>query len=179
MNQDIIQNFTDPAALINSESQIVAINKKLEQWSIGDIVGMDLPIFAGLIFEIESQEIMAGILKSGSGCSVLSTLEGDIVEVHLIGLDSEGYILLLKKTNEENTNFEISYKSLIARSPIATAIYRPDGSPKYYNEAYGNIWGAPSEMGKALTSNSDYNIFKDEQLDEIGLMPFIQKGFGG
>ncbi|MEM1407472.1 MAG: PAS domain S-box protein [Bacteroidota bacterium] len=179
MNQDIIQNFADPAALINSSSKIIAINKKLEQWSIGDIIDKDLYFFARLVFDIESRKIMADILEAGSGCSMLSTLKGDIVEANLIRLDSTGHILLLKKTNEKHTNFEISYKSLISKSPIATAIYRPDGSPKYYNEAYGNIWGAPSEMGRTLTSNSDYNIFEDEQLDEIGLMPFIQKGFGG
>ncbi|MEM9390404.1 MAG: PAS domain S-box protein [Bacteroidota bacterium] len=179
MNQDIIQNFADPAALINSSSKIIAINKKLEQWSIGDIIDKDLYFFARLVFDIESRKIMADILEAGSGCSMLSTLKGDIVEANLIRLDSAGHILLLKRTNEKHTNFEISYKSLISKSPIATAIYRPDGSPKYYNEAYGNIWGAPSEMGRTLTSNSDYNIFEDEQLDEIGLMPFIQKGFGG
>ncbi len=71
------------------------------------------------------------------------------------------------------------YKPLIEESPVATAIYRPDGTPKYYNRAYGTIWGASPEVGRKLVKSGGYNILKDEQLDELGLRPFLEKGFGG
>ncbi len=80
----------------------------------------------------------------------------------------------LRKKEEDSR-----YKPLIEESPVATAIYRPDGTPKYYNRAYGNIWGAGSEIGRKLVKSGSYNILEDEQLDELGMRPFLEKGFSG
>ncbi len=85
------------------------------------------------------------------------------------------HIYVVEKTLDDHSQ----YKQLISESPIATAIYWPDGAPKYFNKAYGKIWGAGSEIGHTIVADSKYNIFEDEQLREVGLMPFIEKGFKG
>ncbi|MTI23283.1 PAS domain S-box protein [Fulvivirga sp. RKSG066] len=72
---------------------------------------------------------------------------------------------------------ESRFKPLIEKSPIATAIYNPCGRPRYFNKAYGAIWGAESGTGELAIR--DYNILQDEQLVELGIMPFIQKAFAG
>lgn len=72
---------------------------------------------------------------------------------------------------------ESRFKPLVEESPIATAIYDRNGQPKYFNKAYGKIWGAKSSM--SLHVIDAYNILEDIQLMNLGIMPFIEKAFAG
>ena len=72
---------------------------------------------------------------------------------------------------------ESRFKPLVEESPIATAIYDRNGQPKYFNKAYGRIWGARSSM--SLHVLDSYNILEDIQLMDLGIMPFIEKAFSG
>ncbi|MEP2773833.1 MAG: PAS domain S-box protein [Fulvivirga sp.] len=86
-------------------------------------------------------------------------------------------LMTLQQLAIEPVNKKSRFKPLIEESPIATAIYNPCGSPKYFNKAYGAIWGA--ERGSSREVIEKYNIFNDDQLVELGVMPFIQKAFDG
>lgn len=70
-----------------------------------------------------------------------------------------------------------SFKPFIEESPLATVIFSIDGSPKYFNKAFHNLWEATPEAINEVSSR--YNIFEDEQLNELGIMPFIHRGFSG
>lgn len=74
-------------------------------------------------------------------------------------------------------NRESRFKPLVEESPIATAIYDRNGQPKYFNRAYGKIWGARSRMSTHVID--EYNILEDIQLMDLGIMPFIEKAFAG
>lgn len=86
-------------------------------------------------------------------------------------------LMTVQKIENTHSEKKSRFKPLIEESPIATAIYNPCGAPKYFNKAYGAIWGA--EKGTSQQVIEKYNIFNDDQLVELGIMPFIQKAFDG
>ncbi|MEL7001463.1 MAG: PAS domain S-box protein, partial [Bacteroidota bacterium] len=79
-------------------------------------------------------------------------------------------LLFTKKT-------KIKYKSLIADSPIATAIYSLHGRAKYFNKAYAKLWGAKGD--EEVKNLSDYNLLEDEQIINQGIRPYIQRAIKG
>ncbi|MEM7107617.1 MAG: PAS domain-containing sensor histidine kinase, partial [Bacteroidota bacterium] len=154
-------------------------NEAFKDWRQIKIVGKRFEYLAEQFSDWCSKEDLIDAFTKGESRS-FSIGPTSYIEFNVIQLASSNAILRFKHHQSESKLVDrTSYKSLIAKSPIATAIYRPDGSPKYFNEAYGDIWGAPREVGRALVSNTAYNIFEDEQLDDIGLTLFVQKGFSG
>jgi len=49
----------------------------------------------------------------------------------------------------------------------------PDGITIMVNRAWEKLWGV------TINDLSDYNILKDTQLEELGILPYIKKGFAG
>lgn len=179
MLESLIKTFKVPAIAVGPDLKMISSNDQANEWIKTHPGCKGFSEFINIKFGDVYGHAWSNLLDPRSQAIVTHDLDGDITEVSATLLDHGNYLVLFKRLRKDVNKIENSYKSLIEKSPIATAIYRPDGTPKYYNEAYGNIWGAPKEIGKALVSNSDYNIFKDEQLIEVGLMPFVQKGFGG
>ncbi len=178
MSHNLIQNFADPTIIFGASMQVLASNSGFDKWiaSYGEVTNVkdiSRAFFTAEYFDKFLKDIENGV--NGKYPSKTN----DLIEVTIIPLYDDGTIAIFKTTAVRKGSEPSNYKWLIEKSPIATAIYRPDGSPKYYNQAYGNIWGAPKEVGKKLVSSNAYNIFKDEQLQDIGLTPFIRKGFNG
>ncbi|QSE98359.1 PAS domain S-box protein [Fulvivirga lutea] len=86
-----------------------------------------------------------------------------------------GCMVVLRQLNESKK--ESRFKPLVEESPIATAIYDRKGQPKYFNKAYGKIWGASTKISSYVLDS--YNILEDIQLVDLGIMPFIEKAFAG
>ncbi|MEM9856288.1 MAG: PAS domain-containing sensor histidine kinase [Bacteroidota bacterium] len=178
MSHNLIQNFADPTIIFGASMQVLASNSEFDKWivSYGEITSVK-DITRAFFTAEYSDKFLKDIENGVNGKYPSKT--NDLIEVTIIPLNVDGTIAIFKTTAVRNGSEPSNYKWLIEKSPIATAIYRPDGSPKYYNQAYGNIWGAPKEVGRKLVSSNAYNIFKDEQLQDIGLTPFIRKGFNG
>lgn len=67
----------------------------------------------------------------------------------------------------------ILFKTIFDQSPISTQIFTPDGETYLVNNAWEQLWNIKfAELKK-------YNILKDQQLVETGIMPYIKRGFKG
>ncbi|UII28511.1 PAS domain S-box protein [Fulvivirga maritima] len=84
-------------------------------------------------------------------------------------------MIMLKEVSKEQLGAK--YQSLVAESPVATAIFLPGGKMQYFNPAYARLWDMDDKMGMEMLEK--YNILDDDQLLDLGIMPFVQKGFGG
>ena len=60
-----------------------------------------------------------------------------------------------------------------APSPLSTQVFTPNGIFKTGNEAWQEFWETTPAAWEG------YNIFEDEQLLALGLLPFLQRGFAG
>jgi PAS domain S-box-containing protein len=79
-----------------------------------------------------------------------------------------------RKLNEEQLRLsETRSRALIDQSPFSIQILSPDGRTIRVNHAWEQLWGV------MLEQIGDYNMLKDQQLVEKGVMPFIRKGFAG
>lgn len=68
---------------------------------------------------------------------------------------------------------ERRFRTLVEQSPLSTQIYAPDGSTLFVNHAWEKLWDT------ALDQIGDYNVLRDAQLAEHGLLPAIERGFTG
>jgi PAS domain S-box-containing protein len=68
---------------------------------------------------------------------------------------------------------EARFRTVIEQSPISIQIMTPEGLTIQVNHAFEKLWGI------RLDDLKDYNMLKDAQLTELGLMPYILKGFSG
>jgi PAS domain S-box-containing protein len=77
-----------------------------------------------------------------------------------------------KSTNNTNVSPE-TFETIFQQSPVSTQILSPDGYTIMVNKAWEKLWGfSASQIG-------DYNMLKDPQLIERGIMPYIKRGFKG
>ena len=187
---ELIDGNAEAIFIIDRNFEIVAWNKRcalllgtIKELALGQPLANIYPPLQDEDFMVQAQLAMrtqASMGKKsytlGNGrCSTpilpsFSPIKLDSVEM--------GCMVIMRETELlEDTHKVSKYKPLIAESPIATAIYRPDGAPKYFNRAYSKLWGATQGMTDIVIRH--YNIFEDEQLREIGLIPFIERGFEG
>ena len=64
-------------------------------------------------------------------------------------------------------------RALFDQSPFSTQIFSPDGWTMAVNRAWQSLWHATPELA------ADYNVLRDVQLVEKGVMPYIERGFNG
>jgi PAS domain S-box-containing protein len=77
-----------------------------------------------------------------------------------------------KSTNNTDVSPE-TFETIFYQSPVSTQILSPDGYTIMVNKAWEKLWGfSASQIG-------DYNMLKDPQLIERGIMPYIKRGFKG
>jgi len=62
-------------------------------------------------------------------------------------------------------------ETLFGEAPVAFALYHVDGQCRVANRAFRELFGSVPPL--------DYNIFKDELLTGLGLMPEIRRAFAG
>ena len=82
-----------------------------------------------------------------------------------------------KKAVTKLLESEEQFRSLMEQSPIGISIQNPDGSPKQVNAALMKLWGI--NHLNLTEFYEKYNLFKDKQVMELGLLPIIEKAFNG
>jgi PAS domain S-box-containing protein len=68
---------------------------------------------------------------------------------------------------------ETRFRLMIEQSPLSIQIFSPDGRTVQVNRAWEELWGV------TLDKIPNYNVLRDPQLAEKGLMPYIEMGFAG
>nr|MDP9486792.1 PAS domain S-box protein [Actinomycetota bacterium] len=68
---------------------------------------------------------------------------------------------------------ERRFRAIVEQSPLSIQIFSPEGQTLQVNRAWEELWGV------TLGDIAGYNILEDQQLVEKGIMPYIQRGFGG
>lgn len=78
-----------------------------------------------------------------------------------------------KKAEEALQISEARFRNIIEQSPLSVQILSPDGRTLRVNRAWEELWGV------TLEDIAGYNLLEDQQLVDIGIMPYIQRGFAG
>lgn len=65
------------------------------------------------------------------------------------------------------------FKTIFNHSPISTQLFEPNGETVMVNTAWEQLWNAKFEQV------GSYNVLKDKQLEELGIMKYIKRGFKG
>src|ERR671916_9001 len=68
---------------------------------------------------------------------------------------------------------ETRFRLMIEQSPLSIQIFSPDGRTLRVNRAWEELWGV------TLDKIPGYNVLRDPQLMEKGIMPYIESGFAG
>jgi len=71
------------------------------------------------------------------------------------------------------TDEQILFKTIFEQTPVSTQIFTPDGETLMVNKAWEDLWRIKFKQIK------NYNILKDKQLVERGVMPLIKRAFKG
>ena len=118
------------------------------------------------------------------GLFTVSAAEGTLVRlsaVDFIELGPIGFLgmviamsaVLSVETRQRLRDSELRFRSLVEQSPFSIQVLAADGRTRLVNRAWEKLWGIKGE------SLEDYNIFEDRQLEKLGVMPLIKKGFSG
>ncbi len=118
------------------------------------------------------------------GLFLLSSIQGILVRLSIldfIELGPAGFLAMViimsltctRETRLRLQNSERRFRSLVEQSPFSIQLMSPDGFTRQVNSAWERLWGMKAE------SLAAYNILRDAQLVEKGVMPHIEKGFAG
>ncbi len=83
----------------------------------------------------------------------------------------------LKRAEEKIQESEEHFRNLMEQSPLAIAIYTPDGRITDVNPAWYRQWGVNRE--EATEVFAKYNQRTDKQLEDIGVAPLVEKAYAG
>ena len=127
-------------------------------------------------FDDELKKVEDGNAQSLSINRDIYTLE---ISVSPLNFYENLYFLLIIRSNPVSLRKtgESYFKSLIQQSPIATAIFQPSGKPVYFNRAYSELFSIRKQYGEEISKK--YNLLKDEQVLEAGILPFIERCLAG
>ena len=78
-----------------------------------------------------------------------------------------------RRAEEELKVSETRFRLMIEQSPLSIQIFSPDGRTLRVNRAWERLWGV------TLDQIPGYNVLRDAQLVEKGLIPYIEEGFAG
>jgi PAS domain S-box-containing protein len=82
-----------------------------------------------------------------------------------------------KGTEERLKESEERFRGIMEQSPFAISILTPIGVISQVNPAWLQLWGVTRET--QLKFCDKYNIFRDEQVRELGVMPLFERAFAG
>ena len=72
---------------------------------------------------------------------------------------------------------EQHFRNLMEQSPLAIAIFTPEGQITEVNTAWMREWGLDEEEKAEVVAR--YNMLTDKQLEVLGLAPLVKRGFAG
>src|ERR687894_77268 len=78
-----------------------------------------------------------------------------------------------RRAEEELKVSETRFRLMIEQSPLSIQIFSPDGRTVRVNRAWERLWGVTPDL------IPDYNVLRDPQLLQKGVMPYIEEGFAG
>jgi PAS domain S-box-containing protein len=78
-----------------------------------------------------------------------------------------------KRMEEALRSSEEQFRTLIEQSPLSVQILSPGGETLQVNRAWEKLWGIP------ISALQGYNMLQDQQLIDLGIMPYILRGFAG
>jgi PAS domain S-box-containing protein len=79
----------------------------------------------------------------------------------------------LKQSEELLRDSEEQFRTLAEQSPVSIQIMDPEGRTVKVNRAWEKLWGITS------ADLDGYNILEDVQFEQLGVMPYLKKGFSG
>jgi PAS domain S-box-containing protein len=111
-------------------------------------------------------------------CSILFTvlyLYISKVENYIVDINDElsDDIRKLKQAEVEIAQSEERFRTLAEQSPVSIQIMNPEGWTIQVNKAWEKLWGL------TLDDLDGYNILKDRQLEELGVISYLEKAFSG
>ncbi len=80
-----------------------------------------------------------------------------------------------RKAEEELRFTEARFRALFEQTPLSIQILSPEGRTVEINRAWGQLW-AVTGLSYDL---KDWNILHDRQIEAMGVLPYIQRGFAG
>lgn len=72
---------------------------------------------------------------------------------------------------------ETRFRLMVEQAMLAISMFSTDGRMLQINRAGEELWGITLE--EVAQHNPDYNVLEDEQLKAKGILPYLEKGFGG
>lgn len=141
-------------------------------------------IFALIVaWRRDQQNTMLAMLAAVVVC-MLTAIDGIAVRaaaLQFIQLGVFGFLVMIiimsmalnRETQRRLRESERRFRSLVEQSPLSIQVLSPEGYTRQVNPAWEQLWGAKLEQ---LAS---YNMLKDQQLVDKGVMPYIEKAFAG
>ncbi len=86
-------------------------------------------------------------------------------------------ITIRKQAEEELINSEERFRNLMQQSPLGIVIFTPDGRMTQVNPAWILSWGM--DESEAARVMAEYNFLTDPQMEELGVLPLVEKAFAG
>jgi len=83
----------------------------------------------------------------------------------------------LRQAEKNIWESEERFRNLMEFSPLAVAIFTPDGKFSRVNNAWKKLWGLSEEESTQVMSN--YNFRYDKQIESLGLAPLVERAFKG
>jgi PAS domain S-box-containing protein len=139
--------------------QIEAVTAIKADWEI--IGGLYLNIDLTEVYEHAQQDLKNQILQT---CLIL-----------LLAILLSATLNRMLRTSRSLQASQSMFRELINQSPVSTSIFHPDGSLFYINPAQMDMRGIQER--DLSTFIRTYNIFEDDQLQSVDIMPLIKRGF--
>jgi PAS domain S-box-containing protein len=135
------------------------------------------------------ESTIQGVLDFRTDCRFVRT-DGEVIWVHLradLVRDGQGEPTFLlgtvvditerKVAEEGRAESEQRFLDLMKHSPLAIELLTPDGRIVDVNAAWMRLWGV--DQAETDLTLAKYNMRTDEQLEDAGVMPLVEKAFAG
>ncbi|MHC4557649.1 MAG: PAS domain S-box protein [Planctomycetota bacterium] len=84
---------------------------------------------------------------------------------------------LVQERTHELQKSEEHFRNLMEQSPLAMAIFTPDGQFTDVNPAWYHQWGLNREEATEVFAR--YNLRTDKQLEDLGVAPLVERAYAG
>jgi PAS domain S-box-containing protein len=141
----------------------------------------DCPVV--MIAEIEHEECLAESVQAGLESYVLR-VSGQLVCLSAamkLALEKswerqarqEADKLELEQARLALQESEVRFRTIVEQSPLSIQVMTPDGWTSLVNRAWEELWGVTA------ADVQNYNMLQDEQAQNLGMMPYVKRGFEG